>query len=102
VFWRRDFGQEIGPLDESLHWTMDYDLWLRMARRCDPVFLDGVLAQFRLHPGSKTGKVDRRQFDEQYAVACRYVGHDRISKVVHRFNVEKIVWAYRFLRLLGK
>ena len=101
VFWRRDFGQSIGPLDESLHWTMDYDLWLRMGRVTDPLFLDRVLARFRLHPASKTGKVDRRQFDEQYAVACRYVGSDRVSRIVHRFNVEKIVWAYRVMRLFG-
>ena len=31
VFWRRPFGQEVGPLDENLYYTMDYDLWLRMA-----------------------------------------------------------------------
>jgi glycosyltransferase involved in cell wall biosynthesis len=101
VFWRREFGKSVGPLDESLHWTMDYDLWLRMGRRSAPLFLDAVLAQFRLHPASKTGKVDRRQFDEQYAVASRYFGGDRVSRAVHRFNVEKIVWAYRVMRLLG-
>ena len=101
VFWRREAGLEAGPLDESLHWTMDYDLWLRLGRQSDPLFLDRVLARFRLHPASKTGKVDRRQFDEQYAVACRYFGSDRMSRAVHRFNVEKIVWAYRVMRVLG-
>ena len=102
VFWRRSFGESVGPLDESLHWTMDYDLWLRMGRRADPLLmLDRVLARFRLHAASKTGQVDRRQFDEQYAVACRYLGDDRVSRAVHRFNVEKIVWAYRVMRLLG-
>lgn len=102
VFWRRQFASEIGPLDESLHWTMDYDLWLRMAARAQPLILDQALAQFRLHPKSKSGGVDRRQFDEQYRVACRYLGGDWISRAVHRFNVEKIVWAYRLLRLLRK
>jgi hypothetical protein len=101
VFWRRAFGREIGPLDESLHWTMDYDLWLRMGAVTDPIFLDCVLARFRLHPQSKTGKVDRRQFDEQYAVAKRYLRDDRVGRAVHRFNVEKIVWSYRLMRLLG-
>jgi glycosyltransferase involved in cell wall biosynthesis len=101
VFWRRDFGKEIGPLDESLHYTMDYDLWLRMGRVADPLFLDRVLARFRLYAGSKTGAVNRRQFDEQYEVARRYFGNDRASRFIHRFNVEKIVWAYRVMRLLG-
>ena len=101
VFWRRDFGRAVGPLDESLHYTMDYDLWLRMGRAAPPLFLDRVLAQFRLHETSKTGQVNREQFDEQYRVACRYVGDDRLSRWVHRFNVEKIVWAYRVMRALG-
>jgi glycosyltransferase involved in cell wall biosynthesis len=101
VFWRRDFREKIGPLDESLHYTMDYDLWLRMGRAADPLFVDKVLAQFRLHPTSKTGQVNREQFDEQYRVAGRYFGGDRVSRWVHRFNVEKIVWAYRAMRWAG-
>lgn len=101
VFWRRDFGRRVGPLDESLHYTMDYDLWLRMGRQSPPLVLDRVLAQFRLHRASKTGAVKREQFDEQYRVACRYVGSDRMSRWVHRFNVEKIVWAYRVMRMVG-
>jgi len=100
VFWRREFGREIGLLDESLHWTMDYDLWLRMGRRCDPLILPDVLSQFRLHAQSKSGKVERGQFDEQYLVANRYLGSDQVSRFVHRFNVEKIVLAYRAMRLL--
>jgi hypothetical protein len=71
-----------------------------MGKLTPPMFLDRVLARFRLHPTSKTGKVDRRQFDEQYAVARRYFGDDRASRLIHRFNVEKIVWAYRVMRLL--
>lgn len=102
VFWRREFGARVGPLDESLHWTMDYDLWLRMAAASEPLVLDRVLAQFRLHASSKTGQVDRRQFDEQYAVARRHAGPDRLSLWLHRFNVEKIVWAYKLLKLIGK
>jgi len=100
VFWRREFGGRVGPLDESLHYTMDYDLWLRMGRQSPPRFLDKVLAQFRLHETSKTGQVNRGQFDEQYRVACRYAAHDRASRWVHRINVEKIVWAYRLMQLM--
>jgi glycosyltransferase involved in cell wall biosynthesis len=102
VFWRREFGGRVGPLDESLHWTMDYDLWLRMAAASAPLLPDRVLARFRLHAASKTGRVDRRQFDEQYQVARRHAGPDRLSLWLHRFNVEKIVWAYKLLKALGK
>jgi glycosyltransferase involved in cell wall biosynthesis len=102
VFWRRSFGERIGPLDESLHYTMDYDLWLRMGRSSQPLILDRVLAQFRIHGGSKSGQVHREQFDEGYRVASRYFDGDRASRIAHRFNVEKIVWAYRLMRLVGR
>jgi len=102
VFWRRHFGHSCGPLDESLHYTMDYDLWLRMARRSAPLILDQVLAEFRVHNGSKSRKGCREQFDEGYRVASRYLGADRLSRCLHRFNVEKIVWGYRALRLIGR
>lgn len=102
VFWRGDFGLTVGPLDELLHYTMDYDLWLRMGKRADPVILDQVLAQFRIHGSSKSGQVNREQFDEGYRVASRYFDGDKASQIAHRMNVEKIVWAYRVLRWLGR
>ncbi len=36
VFWRRCFSEQIGLLDTSLYYTMDYDLWLRMAAAALP------------------------------------------------------------------
>ena len=99
VFWRRTFGQQVGPLDLSLYYTMDYDFWLRMGRCCQPLVLPDQLASFRLHPTSKSGLTDRRQFDEQFRVACRYT-HDSVTRGLHRFNVEKIVWSYRAMNLL--
>jgi glycosyltransferase involved in cell wall biosynthesis len=101
VFWRRDFGQRVGPLDASLHYTMDYDLWLRMGKLSPPKILPQTLSQFRLHKQSKSGAVNREQFDEGYRVACRYFDGDRRSQFAHRLHVEKIVWAYRALRVLG-
>lgn len=101
VFWRRSLGEAVGPLDTSLHWTMDYDLWLRMARRQPPLIVDRLLARFRHHSTSKSGDFSRRQFDEGYAVAGRHAHGDRRSLLLHRMNMEKIVWAYRAMRLVG-
>jgi glycosyltransferase involved in cell wall biosynthesis len=101
VFWRRSFGQSVGPLDLSLYYTMDYDLWLRMATQSPPLIVNDLLAQFRHHDASKSGQVNRAQFDEQHAVMQRYT----ISpwrRAVHKFHVEKVVWAYRLMRLLGR
>ncbi|HEY1683345.1 MAG TPA: glycosyltransferase [Tepidisphaeraceae bacterium] len=102
TFWRLSFWRQVGDLDESLYYTMDYDTWLRMGRISEPLILSETLAQFRLHPKSKTGAVKREQFDEEFRVAQRYLGNDNTSRMIHRFNVEKIVWSYRLLKLLGK
>lgn len=101
VFWRATFGQQVGMLDESLHYTMDYDLWLRMGSIVQPLILHRPLARFRLHDQSKSGARNRRQFDEGYEVACRYLKDDRVSRCIHRFHVEKIVLAYRLMGLAG-
>jgi glycosyltransferase involved in cell wall biosynthesis len=101
VFWRRGFGKSVGPLDESLVYTMDYDLWLRMAHRCPPLVLDQPLASFRVHTASKSRGGHREQFHEGYRVACRYQ-IDPLSRIIHRINVEKIVLGYAAFRAIGK
>lgn len=101
VFWRKGFIQRVGVLDETLHYSMDYDLWLRMGKLSEPVRVERELAKFRIHDQSKSGRVNRGQFDEQYRVAGRYFGPDWVSRLVHRANVEKIVWAYRAMRVAG-
>lgn len=102
VFWRRSLWDKVGPLDVSLHYTMDYDLWLRFARMQPPLLLDFVVAQFRVHNQSKTGVINRRQFEEGYQVAKRYAAGYGGAMVRHRISMEKIVWAYRILRLMGR
>src|SRR5690606_26289068 len=100
VFWRAGFGQQVGFLNESLHFTMDYDLWLRMGKLHAPIVIERLLSRFRLYDQSKSGARDRRQFDEGYEVAMRYMAGDRWSRLVHRFHVEKIVLAYRLMALV--
>ena len=72
TFWRRSVFDTLGPLDESLHYTMDYEYWLRIGRRHRLYCLPHNLAVFRLHAGSKSGSTARRQFTEQYDVAKTY------------------------------
>jgi glycosyltransferase involved in cell wall biosynthesis len=55
VFWRRSLHDLLGPLDESLHYCMDFEFWLRLiesGRR--PTLLDTALATYRLHGSSKS------------------------------------------------
>ena len=44
---------QVGYLDESLDFAMDYELWLRL-RRLNVAYVPRVLAVFRWHARSKT------------------------------------------------
>ena len=51
---RRGFEVAV-QLDETLHYAMDADLWLRIGYRSKVVFVDEVWSDFRFHPASKSG-----------------------------------------------
>lgn len=56
VFVRRTALDRVGLLDPSLHYLMDYDLWLRIVLNYPVVRISQTLAQFRLHDDSKTAQ----------------------------------------------
>ena len=55
IFWRREVFEAIGWLNESLHLTMDFDYWARIAARFTFVNIDRTLAASNYHSAAKTG-----------------------------------------------
>ena len=51
--WREAFA-EAGMMDVELHNALDYDLWIRLARRHTLLKVDEFLANSRMHAGAKT------------------------------------------------
>ena len=72
VFFRRSLLEKVGPLDESLHYCMDWDLFLRMWRVCRPRHLPRVLATYRLDRAAKSNAEDT-----QAAVAAAHLVQQR-------------------------
>ncbi len=101
VFFRKDLFEESGPLDTTLNYAMDYDLWLRFAKLSRPCFINEYLAKFRRHGSSKSETGTRDQFREEYEVCLRH-GSSRYSKFMHWLNMYKIVLGYRFINLFSK
>lgn len=55
VFWRRSILLKFGLLDESLHYCMDYEYWLRLALQGARFgYLQEIFAGSRLYPETKT------------------------------------------------
>ncbi|NJN85118.1 MAG: glycosyltransferase [Leptolyngbyaceae cyanobacterium SL_7_1] len=56
VFWTRELWQRVGAsLNEDMFYSMDYELWLRMAQaQATMVHVPDVLALYRVHEQQKT------------------------------------------------
>ena len=54
MFMRRSAQQEIGYFNETYHYAMDYDMWVRLGRKYPIHHINAVWAGFRLHGESKT------------------------------------------------
>lgn len=55
AFWRRRVYERIGGFDETLHYTMDSEYWVRAGiMGCTLAYQPGVRGKFRFHSESKT------------------------------------------------
>jgi glycosyltransferase involved in cell wall biosynthesis len=74
-FIRREAFESVGGLDPELHFTYDYDLWLRIARTWDLRRIPGVLAKSRMHPVNKTLGSRRAVLRENVMMLRRTAGY---------------------------
>ncbi len=100
VFFRRDLLGEVGGLDGSLPYAMDYDLWLRFARIADPAFITRTLAGFRWHGRSITGAGYSAGAWQCLGIASRRArGLERLALAQHLLHALTEVVVYRVLDL---
>lgn len=78
AFIRRDAIATLGMLDESLHYMMDLDLFLRIGAVKEPEFIDVPIAGMTSHRHNKTTRDRNRMARERWAVRLR---HARSSEV---------------------
>ncbi len=98
TFVRRAAFEEVGLLSERYRYSMDYDLWLRLARRHRPLVLDRDLAVFRMEEGSLSMTGFERQFEE-HAENARAHGAGHPVPVLFNVALSRlIVLVYRWLR----
>jgi glycosyltransferase involved in cell wall biosynthesis len=71
TFMRREAVKAVGQLDETLHWCMDWDLWLRISASFDVQFIPAWLACWRQHNGIKSLEVDYAYNKERYSIIRR-------------------------------
>ena len=95
VFFTREALESVGGVDESLHLTMDYDLWLRIGKRFPVRHVDAVWAVQRIHPEAKTVVEDF--WPERLAVSRRHGG-----RLVSPLLIRRHVRSPRAQRIAGR
>jgi glycosyltransferase involved in cell wall biosynthesis len=72
AFWTKSLYDDVGGIDPSLRFCMDYDLFVRMASRSAPVVFDAHIGNFRIHGKSKTSTLESIRHAEDAVVRARY------------------------------
>lgn len=90
AFFRGDLWREVGPLDPSFYFAMDYDLWVRLSARAPIHYTPQMWANFRLHSGGKTIIADDRCWPEMIRVHQRD-GGNWFSIITAKYMVRKVV-----------
>lgn len=72
AFIRREAIDAVGYLDENLHYTMDLDLFMRIARHQTPAFVSRPLAAATRHAAAKTVREGDAMARERYLVRRRF------------------------------
>ena len=90
AFWRASLWHEVGPLDPSFYFAMDYDLWVRLARIAELRYTPQLWANFRLHEDAKTIFADDRCWPEMLRVHRRE-GGSLFSVIYARYTLRRIL-----------
>ncbi len=88
AFFLRSAYDAVGGLDQSLHYCMDYDLWIKLGQRYAVQYLDAPLAQTRIYDTTKTSSGGLKRLIEIEAMVRRY-GRTRLPACYY----PEIVWA---------
>lgn len=97
MFFRSELWKQVGPLDPSFYFAMDYDLWTRISARTEIKYVPQTWANFRLHTSGKTILADDRCWPEMIRVHYRD-GGSFFSKIVMKYYIRKLIaplWNWR-------
>ena len=97
-FFRTSLWKQVGPLDPSFYFAMDYDLWTRLARLAPLDYAPKLWANFRLHGEGKSVIADDRCWPEMLRVHYRD-GGSPFSALVFKARLRPLLYAWLPLRL---
>ena len=85
VFFRRDAYEKAGGLDASLAFSMDFDLWVRLARVAPVRHVPAFLGSYREHAASKS-VTPQKYMDEHERVFQKHFGRGLPGRLASKWN----------------
>jgi glycosyltransferase involved in cell wall biosynthesis len=109
VFIKKEVLNEVGYLDTSLNWCMDWDLWIRIGKKHHIEYINLILAKSRVYSSTKTStgglerfkeivKVMRQHGELKYPPGYFVYGVDTLDNIIK----EKIGYFYFIFNLFNK
>jgi GT2 family glycosyltransferase len=91
VFWRRSLWERVGGIDTSLHFGLDWDLFLRFHRAgAKFVRIPRFMGAFRQHEDQKTRRCHEEAQGELERIRCEHHGR-RVSLEEAQAQAEKLL-----------
>lgn len=66
VFWRRDIFYKYGGLDSKLYFALEYKLFDNFFKNERGIFLNDILAAYRIHKETKSSTVDKKLVKKEF------------------------------------
>ncbi|MHC1698303.1 MAG: glycosyltransferase [Geobacteraceae bacterium] len=86
IFFRRNLLDEFGFLDESLHFAMDYDLWMRFSQKNRFYHINRTVANYRFHNDAKGGDQDWSKFVPDCRIVYDRYCPPQVSIIIPCYN----------------
>lgn len=74
TFFKREVLQQVGYLDENLHYCMDWDLWIKLAAVSEVKYIPELLACSREYGDTKTSTGGDKRLEEIIGLLQKYSG----------------------------
>jgi glycosyltransferase involved in cell wall biosynthesis len=91
---RRSAWEQVGGLDDTLHMSMDYDLWWRLYKKLGELrYTKDVVAASRYHGETKTNLFRRAHYCESKMIVQKYYGKIPLKWHI-AWPIKVLLWDY--------
>lgn len=89
TFWTRALWEQVGNLNESYHYVLDWEWFIRAARFCRFIPIKDYLSIYRMHPTHKSGQGNEQRQEEIMHIIETYA--DRTWQDAYRAVYQHLV-----------